>query len=48
VLEGGRIVEIGTHEQLLQKHDGVFRRLVDIQTRNNQILTVGARPWTAP
>ena len=31
VLERGRVVEMGTHEQLLLKEEGVYRRLVDIQ-----------------
>jgi ATP-binding cassette subfamily B protein len=32
VLEGGRIVERGTHAQLLQA-DGSYRRIHDIQLR---------------
>ncbi len=31
VLEGGRLVQQGTHEQLLQQ-DGLYRRIADIQT----------------
>jgi len=41
VLENGRLVEMGTREQLLAKDDGVFRRLVDIQAKTNQIVGVG-------
>ena len=32
VLEKGRIAEIGTHDELLSKPEGVYRRLVDIQS----------------
>jgi ATP-binding cassette subfamily B protein len=41
VLENGRIVEIGTHEELLAKPDGVFRRLVDIQAELSRVVAVG-------
>ncbi len=41
VLEHGRIAEIGTHAELLAKENGVFRRLCNIQTQNNQIIAVG-------
>jgi ATP-binding cassette subfamily B protein len=32
VLDQGRIVEVGTHEELLSKEDGLYRKLVDMQT----------------
>lgn len=41
VLENGGIAEIGTHEELLAKPDGVFKRLVDIQTKSSQIVAIG-------
>jgi ATP-binding cassette subfamily B protein len=41
VLDSGRIVEIGTHEELLAKPDGVFRRLVDMQAELSKVVAVG-------
>jgi ATP-binding cassette subfamily B protein len=41
VLEHGRLAEIGSHEELLAKPDGLFKRLVDIQNRTSQIVAVG-------
>jgi ATP-binding cassette subfamily B (MDR/TAP) protein 10 len=32
VLDGGKIAELGTYHQLISRHDGIFRRLVDRQT----------------
>lgn len=44
VLESGRIVEIGTHDELLERR-GVFRRLYDLQFVNGQ---APAAPVVAP
>lgn len=33
VLEQGRIVEEGTHDQLMEREDGLYRRLVDMQMK---------------
>jgi len=41
VLEGGRIKEMGTHDELLKKEDGVFRRLVELQTEMSRVVEVG-------
>ena len=32
VLDKGKLVEIGTHEELMGKEDGIYARLVKIQT----------------
>ena len=40
VIEGGKVVEVGTHDELLQKR-GAFYRLVQAQQQMNQIVTVG-------
>jgi ATP-binding cassette, subfamily B, bacterial len=40
VLDKGKIVEVGTHEQLLAKEDGVYRRLVDMQTEMAKVRAV--------
>jgi ATP-binding cassette subfamily B protein len=41
VLERGKVVETGTQEELLQKEDGVFRRLLDVQKQLAQVIAVG-------
>jgi len=38
VLENGEIVEEGTHEELMEKEDGIYRRLVEIQMRMSETL----------
>ena len=40
VIEGGRVVEVGTHDELMKKR-GAFYRLVQTQQQMNQIVTVG-------
>jgi ATP-binding cassette subfamily B protein/subfamily B ATP-binding cassette protein MsbA len=42
VLEGGRIVETGTHAELVE-HSGLYRQMVEIQTLGN-----GSVPAAAP
>ncbi len=41
VLEEGRVVEVGSHQELLAKEDGLFKHLCEIQNQNNQIVAVG-------
>jgi len=41
VLEKGKLVEEGTHEELLSKPDGVFRRLCDVQKQLSDVVAVG-------
>ncbi|MBD7969502.1 ABC transporter ATP-binding protein [Paenibacillus gallinarum] len=41
VLDRGKIAEVGTHEQLLNQPDGVYRKLVDAQKEMSQIRGVG-------
>jgi len=40
VLKNGKIEEMGTHEELMEKK-GEFHRLVSIQTKTSQIMEVG-------
>ncbi|HEY3284457.1 MAG TPA: ATP-binding cassette domain-containing protein, partial [Armatimonadota bacterium] len=41
VLEKGQVVEVGTHEELMAKEEGVFRRLTDLQSELNRIVALG-------
>ena len=37
VEERGRIAEVGTHDELMTKENGIFRRLVEMQTEINRL-----------
>ncbi len=37
VIERGKLVELGTHDELLARPDGVFRKLVDMQKQVNEL-----------
>ena len=39
ILEGGRIVEIGTHNELM-KNKGIFYELVQLQQQTSEIIAV--------
>ncbi|MCC6443273.1 MAG: ABC transporter ATP-binding protein [Armatimonadetes bacterium] len=41
VLDDGKIAEIGTHEELMNKEGGLFRRLTDVQNELARIIAVG-------
>jgi ABC-type multidrug transport system fused ATPase/permease subunit len=40
VLDKGQIAEMGTHEELLAKPDGIYRKLVKIQTDLAQTVVI--------
>ncbi|MBC8102492.1 MAG: ABC transporter ATP-binding protein [Cytophagales bacterium] len=37
VMDKGKIAEMGTHEELMEKENGTFRRLVEMQTEINKL-----------
>jgi len=41
VIEKGRIAEVGTHDELMNKPGGTFKRLVEMQTELNRIQYIG-------
>jgi ATP-binding cassette subfamily B protein len=41
VLEEGKVKETGTHDELMAKEDGVYRKLVNIQTEWARTVTIG-------
>jgi subfamily B ATP-binding cassette protein MsbA len=40
VIEGGRITEIGTHDELMQ-HSGTYRRLYNMQFNEDDVVPTG-------
>ena len=37
VIEKGKVSEMGTHDELMEKPEGTFRRLVEMQTEINKL-----------
>jgi len=37
VIDKGRVAEVGTHDELLAKEDGIYRKLVDMQQQINKL-----------
>ena len=37
VIDDGKVAEVGTHEELMAMEDGIFRKLVDMQTEVNKL-----------
>jgi ATP-binding cassette subfamily B protein len=37
VMERGKVAELGTHDELMERPEGVFRRLVEMQTEVNRL-----------
>jgi ABC-type multidrug transport system fused ATPase/permease subunit len=40
VLDGGRVIEVGTHEELMERK-GAFYELVNLQREASKIIAVG-------
>ena len=40
VLERGRIAEVGTHDALLSQNEGVYKKLVDMQTEMAKVRAI--------
>jgi ATP-binding cassette subfamily B protein len=38
VLDKGEVIQMGTHEDLVSRMDGMYRRIYDIQTRIDEEL----------
>ena len=41
VMDKGKLAELGTHDELMQKEGGTFRRLVEMQTEINKLRAEG-------
>lgn len=37
VMEAGEIIEIGTHQELLQREDGIYRNLYEVQFQAEEV-----------
>ncbi len=40
VLDRGRIAEVGTHDALLSQNEGVYKKLVDMQTEMAKVRAI--------
>lgn len=43
VLDEGRVVQRGTHEELLQDEEGIYRQIYDMQFKQQELAIIGAR-----